>query len=116
MWGYNYRHPIFEIKNITYDELLSIVGNSFFDPIYMTIFHSDDAVIELDEKLRQKLPDKQITTCTYKHLVGVTSMKAPNGMTTYYDYDHAGRLTEAYIIENGIRKTLETYQYHYAEE
>ena len=79
-------------------------------------FDTDEAVMNLDQIIREKLPYNEVTTYTHRPLVGVTSMKAPNGMTTYYDYDHAGRLAEAYIIENGIRKTLETYQYHYAEE
>lgn len=41
------------------------------------------------------------------------SATAPDGRTTYYEYDAAGRLQERYLLENGEKKILEHTEYHY---
>jgi YD repeat-containing protein len=40
----------------------------------------------------------------------------PLGITTYYDYDAFGRLKEAYIIEDNIKKVVQKYDYHYRDQ
>jgi YD repeat-containing protein len=65
--------------------------------------------------LRTKLPNAQITTCTYKPLVGLQSATDPRGVTTYYEYDSSGRLKEIYYYENGVKKVIENNDYHFRE-
>ncbi len=77
----------------------------------MTPTNSD--YILFQSTLKKYLPDAEITTYTYKPLVGITSGTDPRGVTTYYDYDDFGRLKETYIIENGVKKILQAYDYHY---
>ena len=58
----------------------------------------------------------QTTTYTYLPHVGVSSMTDPRGITTYYNYDYAGRLVEEYQIVNGQKQILHVYQYHIKTE
>ena len=58
----------------------------------------------------------QTTTYTYIPYVGVSSMKDPRGITTYYSYDSAGRLIEEYQLVNGQKQILHVYQYHIKTE
>jgi len=52
----------------------------------------------------------------YNPLVGVTRKTDPDEKVTYYDYDTFGRLKEIYIIKEGLKEILESYQYHYANQ
>ncbi|MBV5342330.1 hypothetical protein JZU68_01495 [bacterium] len=66
--------------------------------------------------LRNGLPNALITTYTYKPMVGMTSATDPRGVTTYYEYDDFNRLKQTYIIENGEKKILQKYDYHYTNQ
>lgn len=56
-------------------------------------------------------PDVQVTTFTYKPLVGMTSQTDAKGMTTYYEYDSFQRLK---AVKNQNGEILKTYCYNYA--
>lgn len=62
------------------------------------------------DDLRIHPSDAQITTCTYKPLVGMTSMTDGKGITTYYDYDTLQRLKEVKDADGNI---IKSYDYHY---
>ncbi len=57
-------------------------------------------------------------TYTYTHIpyVGISSITDPRGITTYYNYDGAGRLTEIYQISDGKKQVMQTYYYHYSTQ
>lgn len=59
--------------------------------------------------MREKLPNAQVSTYTYKALVGMTSMTDPRGTTTY-EYDSFGRLSK---VKDAKGKVINTYDYHY---
>ena len=69
----------------------------------------------IDGSLQRALPYAQVTTYTYRPLVGMTSATAPNGVTTYYEYDAFNRLKRTYIKENNVEKTVQSYDYHYQQ-
>lgn len=58
----------------------------------------------------------QTYTYTYIPYVGVSSITDPRGITTYYNYDGAGRLTEVYQISEGKKQVIQTYYYHYSTQ
>mgnify|MGYP001176797299 FL=1 len=53
----------------------------------------------------------QLTTYTYKPLVGITSKTDPRGITEYYEYDSFGRLSAVKDFSGHI---IKTYCYNYA--
>jgi uncharacterized protein RhaS with RHS repeats len=59
--------------------------------------------------LRTQLPNAQVTTYTYKPLVGMQSMTDPRGVVTNYNYDSFGRLKS--VAKVGRQE--EWYDYHY---
>ena len=64
----------------------------------------------LYNSLKGSVSGAQITTYSYKPLVGMTSQTDPNGKTTYYEYDDFGRLKLAKDDDGNIVKK---YDYHY---
>jgi YD repeat-containing protein len=62
--------------------------------------------------LRTQLPDAQITTYTYKPLVGMTSMTDPRGVKIFYEYDDFNRLK---CIKDNNGNIIQKFDYHYKE-
>jgi hypothetical protein len=52
----------------------------------------------------------QITTYTYKPLVGISSISDSNGNPIFYEYDSNGRLK---VVKDGDGKIVNHFQYHY---
>ncbi len=122
LWGYNGQYPIAEIKNITYDQIKSVLTE---DVINRLSTSPEPLVADLkkvnDLRSNISLGNIMVTTYTYKPLVGMTSMTAPSGLTTYYEYDDFGRLKRTYIKEkdgNGseVEKNIQSYNYHYRNQ
>lgn len=65
------------------------------------------------DELRLCPSDAQMTTYTYKPLIGMTSSTDPNGKTTYYEYDTFGRLS---LVKDNDGKIIKKYDYHYANQ
>lgn len=55
----------------------------------------------------------QMTSYTYKPLIGVSSITDPSGRTTYYEYDLFGRLK---YIKNDEGHYVQKFDYHYRED
>ncbi len=119
LWCNNGLYPLVEIKNATYDALMNSLGSSqqgFLQHMLGSDVKANDPMyISFRDMLTKALPNTLVTTYTYKPLVGMTSQTDPRGVTTYYDYDDFNRLKETYIIENGEKKVLQAYDYHYRE-
>jgi YD repeat-containing protein len=62
------------------------------------------------DDLRIHPSDSEITTYTYKPLVGMTSMTDTKGLTTYYEYDGFQRLKS---IKDSDGNIVKSYDYHY---
>jgi YD repeat-containing protein len=111
IWSYNRQLPIAEIKNATYSQINAIVGESNLRSLASS---NNPDMTKLN--VLKDISNILFTTYTYKPLVGMTSMTDPRGVTTYYDYDNFNRLKETYIIENGTKKILQKYDYHYKNQ
>ena len=55
----------------------------------------------------------QVTTFTYKPLVGVTSISDPNSITTYYEYDSLNRLK---FIRDNKKNIIKSIEYNYKRQ
>ncbi|MCP9610513.1 hypothetical protein [Coprobacter tertius] len=113
IWGYNYRYPIAEITNATYEEVTSIISESSLETISSNPLLLDSDVKALN-LLRTYLPEANVITFTHQPGVGVTSRTEADGRTLYYDYDAAGRLICLWFKDkNGKKSVIESYRYHY---
>ncbi|WP_461791302.1 hypothetical protein [Pedobacter sp.] len=111
LWSYKGQHPIVEIKNADYTTVVSILGHSLIDelanknPTDIEIKNTVDLL-----KASNLLRYSQVTSYTYKPLVGMTSMTDAKGMTTYYGYDSFGRLD---TVSDHYGHIIKKFDYHY---
>lgn len=109
LWSYNYQYPIAEIKNATYNQISNAISSSI-DNITSSSYPSDAVLNSMSNSLRSSLPNAQVTTFTYKPLVGITSKTNPNGVTTYYEYDTFNRLK---FTKDKNGKIIQSFEYNY---
>nr|WP_162989051.1 RHS repeat protein [Pedobacter schmidteae] len=109
LWAYRGQSPIAEIKNADYSSIESIKGASAIDAFSLS--YPDKAAIDaFVADLKVGLPHAEISTYSYKPLVGVTSQTDAKGMTTYYEYDSFQRLKH---IKDQDGNIIKSYNYHY---
>ena len=76
---------------------------------YTTTTITINAGVPIDD-IMVRPQDALPTTYTYRPQVGVTSLIAPSGLTTYYAYDAAGRLQN---VKDQDANIIKDYNYHY---
>ncbi|MDR0799649.1 MAG: hypothetical protein LBN18_07825 [Dysgonamonadaceae bacterium] len=113
LWSYNLTYPVIEVKNATYEQVQNAISSEQLNTLSKASSPSDATINALGVRLRNNLPNAEVTTYTYDPLIGATSITDPRGHTIYYDYDIFGRLREIYSIENGVKQAVEGYEYHY---
>ncbi|WP_299676116.1 hypothetical protein [uncultured Dokdonia sp.] len=106
IWGYDGKYVVAKVANARY---LNATNGLDFEIINSP---ASDAVLqsELDE-IRQNNPNAQVTTYTYKPLVGVTSVTDPRGYTMFYEYDTQNRLK---YVKDQDGKVYSKNEYHYS--
>jgi len=111
LWGYNGQYPVAKIENATYVEVENILGSATINSFNATNV-SDATITDAMARLRNdpKMANAQVTSYTYKPLVGMTSMTDPRGITEYYQYDGFQRLKDVLDFDKNL---LQNYQYHY---
>lgn len=111
LWGYEYQYPIAEIRNATYTDVVNAISGG--ESTIRALSLSKNPDISIVNALRQALPNSLITTCKYKPTVGMLERTEPNGITTYYIYDSAGRLSR---IWNNKREAVKSFEYNYVNK
>jgi YD repeat-containing protein len=86
--------------------LEAILISASVDPI------SSSSWALFNENLRNDplMADAQITTYSYKPLVGISSQTDSNGQSIYYEYDDLGRLFRAMDSDGNLIQKIE-YNY-----
>lgn len=108
IWGYQGKYPLAEIKNASYNNVKTALGNI--------------APESLSDKNESQLPDldalrnhsllKDAHISTYKYnAYGLVLVTDPSGLKTNYDYDSFGRLKN---IKDNESKLVNQYEYNYA--
>ncbi|MFC1225863.1 hypothetical protein ACFE6N_18820 [Pedobacter sp. BG31] len=110
LWGYNSSYPVAEVKNATYQNLVTVLGQNVIDQLSGNNPGSDEQVRTLLAPLRGSLPNSQATMYTYNPLVGTTSVTDPKGITTYYEYDALLRLV---VVKDQNGHIVKSYEYHF---
>lgn len=112
LYGYKNQCIIAKIENATFEEVEAVLGS---ETIAKLASDSAPQSSKLNQ-LRGLLPASQVTTYTYKPLVGVSTITNPLGLTTHYDYDGLGRLVKTYLINDNKVELIESQDYHYVNQ
>lgn len=119
LWSYNGQHPIAEIQNATFEDVKSALGwnDNYINTLSAKHVPSDSDIQQINLlRTNSSLKDAHISTYKYKPLIGMIEATDARGVTTYYDYDDFGRLKRTYLKENGVEKTVQSYDYHYRNQ
>jgi YD repeat-containing protein len=106
IWGYNYQYPVAQVVGVSYAGAIAQLT------VGMTALQSMDGAALLTElnKIRINLPQARVTTYTYKHITGVTSITDPNNKINTYQYDAFNRLT---VIKDQDGNAVKKNEYVY---
>jgi hypothetical protein len=112
LWGYRNQYPIAEIKNATYQQINAASGGILSRLANANIPAAADLNIINNLRNNKNLQNIEVTTYTYKPLIGIETVTFPNGIKHFYEYDLIGRLKMIKDNENNI---VERYKYRFAE-
>lgn len=111
IWGYGGQYPIAKISNMTYNNLIGMISEYQLQQMCDAPQPTAEQW-SLIENLRKKASGALVTSYKYEPLIGITSLTAPNGFTTCYSYDSAGRLIETYLLNDRCKHTISKYSYN----
>lgn len=111
IWSYNKQYVVAKVQNASYVDVSNAIPG-FLSFIENSISPSDTQLNSFSNSLRAALPNSQITTYTYKPLVGMTTATDPRGITTFYEYDPLNRLQ---YIKDKDNKILQSFDYNYKQ-
>ncbi|MDR1349125.1 MAG: hypothetical protein LBJ63_11995 [Prevotellaceae bacterium] len=112
LWGYKNQYPIAEIKNATYQQVSAVLGNVLGRIENANIPAAADLGVINSLRNTAVFPNVEVSTYTYKPLIGIETVTYPNGIKHFYEYDLIGRLR---MIRDGENNTVERYKYRFAE-
>jgi YD repeat-containing protein len=111
IWGYNYTLPVAKVTGIGYLAALAQMTSINIDNLQQI---TDDATLRSKiNEIRQanvSNPNVQVSTITYKPLIGVTSETDASGRTVYYEYDAFHRLK---LVRDKDQNIIKRYDYKY---
>lgn len=105
IWGYNNKHIIAKVQNMTYADLANLTtiatlqsqSNSDTSNCLGNDNCNEQTLRNSLTTLRNALPENvYMTSYTYDPLIGVTSITDSRGSSLYYVYDTNNRLSEVY--------------------
>lgn len=106
-WGYKGLYPVAKLVGVDYSVAQTYITQSILDN---ATGNGDDAALRTELNKLRNVPGAQVTTFTYKPLVGITSQTDPSGKVVFYEYDAFGRLK---LIKDLNEKILKQYDYQY---
>ncbi len=106
LWSHGGKHLLASARNLP----LSVLTSAGLSPSELSESQSvPESIYTLLDGLRSSHPEAQLEYWRYDAHVGPTGHTAPDGTSTYYGYDAAGRLN---VIKDNEQHTLSTYEYH----
>jgi len=107
IWGYGKLYPVAQVVGASYADAIAQLSMSV-----ETLQSLDGATLRTEiNRIRTGIPAARVTTYTYKHLVGATSITDPNNKTNWYEYDAFNRLA---IVKDQDGNVVKKNEYQYA--
>lgn len=111
LWSYGSKYPVSEIKNVDYEQIENILGAASISS-FSNITNPDKTDIDsFLTPLKNAISGGQLSSYSYKPLVGMTSMTDIKGNSTYYEYDNSHRLK---VIKDQNGDLIKQFCYNYA--
>ncbi len=115
LWSYQGKYPVAVIRNVTYTEGQNQLGTTLIKGLSPKSAPTEDDFTRINA-LRNSLPGAEVSTYRYNHLVGVSQVTNPQGISTFYSYNANGQLAEMYIQEKDaggkeIKRSQKYYRY-----
>lgn len=107
IWGYNHLYPVAKITGANYASVVATLTGG--NVTALQTMDGESLRTELN-KIRTGLPAAFVTTYTYQHLAGVTSITDPNNKRSTYQYDSFNRLA---LVRDQEGKILKRICYNY---
>ncbi len=109
LWGYNDQYPVAKIVGSDSATVSAVVTQAQIN----AAVSNDQTLRTLLNTLRtdSRTKNAEVTTYTYKPLLGITSETDPTGKITFYEYDSFGRLS---FIKDEKGNILKKLCYNYA--
>ena len=119
IWSYYDRFPVAKIENATREEVIEGLGypagSDILDTWSGLASPSDDLLTRI-AGLRDSLAGAKVTVYRYDPDRGLTGIIDPNGVSSYFERDAYGRLTESgYTDPDLVRVLLGRYDYNFGE-
>lgn len=105
LWGYQSQYPVAKIINATYAQAKAVVTQNILDN------PTDDASLRAHLNALRSIGGAQVSTYTYKPLIGKTSETDVNSRSVFYQYDEFNRLS---VIKDHEGKIIKRICYNYA--
>lgn len=108
IWGYDSQYPVAQVVGATYASAIAqLTGGSV-----SALQTMDGATLRTElHRIRTNLPSASVTSYTYKHLSGVSSITDPSNRTNTYEYDAFNRLI---VVKDQDGNAVKKNEYLYA--
>ena len=112
LWSYNNTLPVAKIENATYTQVSNSLTSSVITTLGLTNTQAlvKSQLTQIRDTINAKIPSARVHNYTYSPLTGMKSQTDPNGLTTTYEYDSFGRLTN---VKDKDQYILSRNYYHY---
>lgn len=109
LWGYKNMSVIAEIKNASVAQLNTALAQNGLTLSYLSNLTDENTIHSQLNQLRNGIGGSLLTSYSFKPLVGLSKIVAPNQLNTTFNYDAFNRL-ESVLDHNG--KILKSNQYN----
>lgn len=110
VYGYGGSYPIAKIENVDYATVQSVLGGQAAIESFRDNTAPADATVNSFLAPLRTIPGADVTTYTYKPLIGMSSATDTKGNTLYYEYDSFSRLMNVRDKDGNIMKHMD---YHF---
>ena len=103
IWGYQQKYILAKIAGLPYAQ-----ATAGIDVAGLQTVTAENQLSNVFSNVRTSNPNALVTSFTHKLLTGVSSNTDPSGITRFFEYDAAGRLS---VVKNNNGHILQTYTY-----